>query len=71
MYVFGSGRRVWIEGRVDERIGFGLYQSCGNRGSVGRVSVFWLQWCGWGVGRGLGPGSGGVVLCLCESGLSV
>ena len=45
-------------GGVGERIGFGLYQSCGNRGSVGRVSVFWLQWCG------LGPGSEGVVLCL-------
>ena len=27
---------------MDERIGFGLYQSFGNRGSVGRVSVFWL-----------------------------
>ena len=37
-----------------------------NRGSVGRVSVFWLRWCRWGVCRGLGPGSGGVVLCLCE-----
>ena len=25
--------RPWVErGRVDERIGFGLYQSCGNRG---------------------------------------
>ena len=48
-------------GRVDERIGFGLYQSCGDRGSVGHVSVFWLRWCGWcrrGVGKGLGPGSG-------------
>ena len=32
----GVGR----EGCVDERIGFGLYQSCGNRGNVGRVSVF-------------------------------
>ena len=31
--------------RVDEGIGFGVYQSCGNRGSVGRVSVFWLRWC--------------------------
>ena len=58
------------------RIGFGLYQSCGNRGSVGRVSVFWFRWCGWcrwGVGRGLGPGSGGVGWCnvcvRCESGL--
>ena len=28
---------------MDERIGFGLYQSCENRGSVGRVSVFWLR----------------------------
>ena len=33
MYVVGSGRRVW---RVDERIWFRLYQSCGNKGSVGR-----------------------------------
>ena len=59
---------------MDERIGFVFYQSYVNRGSVGRVSVFWLQWCGWrrwGVGIGLGPGYGGVVLCLCESGLSV
>ena len=61
--------------RVDERIGFGLYQSCGDKGSVGRVSVFWLRWCRWGVGRGLGPGSGVVGWCYvcvrCESGFSV
>ena len=25
---------------MDERIGFGLYQSSGDRGSVGHVSVF-------------------------------
>ena len=59
-----------------EGIGFGLYQSCGNRVSVGRVSVFWLQWCGWcrwGVGMGFGPGSGGwcYVYVSCESGLYV
>ena len=60
---------------MDERIGFGLYQSCGNRGSVGRVSVLWLCWCGWcrlGVGRGLGPGSGGVkcfYVCLSPDSL--
>ena len=42
---------------MDERIGFGLYQSCGDRVSVGHVSVFWLWWCRWGVGRGLVPGS--------------
>ena len=46
-------------GGVDERIGFRFYQSCGNRRNVGRVSVFWLCWCRWGVGRVLGPGSEG------------
>ena len=25
---------------MDERIGLGFYQSCGDRGSVGHVSVF-------------------------------
>ena len=55
---------VWFG--ADERIEFGLYQSCGNRSSVGRVSVIGLRWCRWGVDRELGPGSGGVVLCLCE-----
>ena len=73
---------VWLgaarveRGRVDEKIGFVLYQSCENRGSVGRVSVFGLRWCGWcrwGVGRGLGPGSGRVcyVCVRSESGFSV
>ena len=56
---------------MDEGIWFVLYQCCGNRGSVGRVSVIWLRWCGWckwGVVRGLGPGSGGVWLCyVCVS----
>ena len=32
---------------MDERIWFGLYQSSGDRGSVGHVSVFWLRWCRW------------------------
>ena len=61
---------------MDERIG--LYQSYGNRGSAGRVSVFGLRWCvmcRWGVGRWLGPGSAGVGWCYvcvsCESGFSV
>ena len=39
--------------------GLGLMfdQSCGNMGSVGRVSVFYLRWCVcWGVGRGLNQG---------------
>ena len=63
---------------MDERIGFGLYQSSGDRVSVGHMSVFWLRWCGWcrwGVGRGLGQGSGAVGWCYvcvrCEFGLSV
>ena len=30
-------------GWLDERIGFGLHQSCRNRWSVGRVSVFGLR----------------------------
>ena len=29
---------------MDKRLGFGYQQSCGNRGSVGRVSVFGLLW---------------------------
>ena len=48
---------------MDGRIEFGLHQLCGNMVSVGRVSVFGLRlcgWCRWGVGRGLGPGSGGM-----------
>ena len=43
VYVFGSGRGERCGG---ERIGFGLYQSCRNRGSMGHVSVFGLRWCG-------------------------
>ena len=31
---------VGAEGRVNERIGFGLYQSCWKRGCVGRVCVW-------------------------------
>ena len=49
-----------------ERIWFELYQSCGNRMSVGRVSLFGLRWCRWGVGKALGPGCGGAVLRLCD-----
>ena len=56
------------EGGECMRIGFGLYQSCGNRRSVICVSVFRLQWCRCGVGRGRGPGSGRVLCCyVCVS----
>ena len=58
---------------MDKRIGVGIYQYCGNRVSVRRVSVFELLWCRWGVVRGLGSGSEGVGWCYvfvsCESGL--
>ena len=51
------------------------WDGVGGEGSVVHVSVFWLRWCGWGVGRGLGPGSGEVGRCYvcvrCESGFSV
>ena len=63
MYVFGKGQCGWRGGLVDERIGFWLYQSCGDMGTVGPVSVFWLRWCRLGVVRGLGPGSGAVGWC--------
>ena len=41
---------------MDERIEFGLYQSYGNRGSVGPVSLFGLRWCRQEVGGDLGQG---------------
>ena len=63
----------WMRG-----LGLGFTNPVGDRGSVGRVSVFWLRWCGlcgWGVGRRLGPGSGVVGWCYvcvrCEYGFSV
>ena len=41
-------------------------------GGVLDMCVFWFRWCRWGVGRGLGPGSGAVGCCyVCESGFSV
>ena len=53
---------------MNKRIGFGLSQSCGNRWSVGCVSVFGLRWCRWGVGRGWTRVWKGVVSLdsLCE-----
>ena len=38
--------RGGVGGEGGERIGFGLYQCCGNMGSVRRMSVFGLRWCG-------------------------
>ena len=73
--MYGSGG---VGGEGGECMRGLLYQSCGDRGSGGRVSVFWLRWCGWcnwEVGRGLGTGSGRVgwyyFSVSCESGFSV
>ena len=43
--------RRWRGGSVDARIGFGLYQPCEIRGSVGRV--FGLRGWVWGLDHGL------------------
>ena len=68
VYVFDSGRRGWwgVSGWEDW---FWALPILWNMGSVGRV--FGLRW--WGVGRGLGPWSGGwgYVCMICESGFSV
>ena len=44
--------RGGVGGEGGERIGFGLYQSCGDRRSVGHVSVFWLRWWVGGLDKG-------------------
>ena len=60
----------WMRG-----LGLGFTNPVGTRGSVGRVSVFGLRWCRWGVGKWLGSGSGEVRWCYvcvsCESGFFV
>ena len=56
---------------MGERIGFGLYKLCRNRGSMGRMSVFWLWWCGWCLGTG-SERVGCCYVCMrCESRLFV
>ena len=59
MYVFGSGVAGGEGGEWMRELGLGFTNPVGT-GGVGHVSVFWLRWCRWGVGRGLGPGSGAV-----------
>ena len=65
--VSGEGGE-WMRG-----LGFDFTNPVGTGESVG--CVFWLRLCMWVVGRGLGPGSGGVLWCYvcvrCESGYSV
>ena len=72
MYVFGLGRS-WVRegGEWMRELGLGFTNPLGIGGVFAMCLCFWLRWCGWcrwGVGRGLGQGSGagGVVLCLCE-----
>ena len=72
--------RGCVGGEGDEwmrELGLALPILWGQR-EFGHVSVFWLRWCGWcrwGVGRGLGQGSGAVGWCYvcvrCESGFPV
>ena len=47
----GSGGGQWIR-----ELDLGFINPVGT-GNVGCVSAFELRWCGWGVVRGLGPGS--------------
>ena len=63
---------VWVErGEWMRELGLGFTNPLG----TGGVLVFWLRWCRWGVGRGLGQGSGAVGWCYvcvrCESGFYV
>ena len=41
-------------------MGLGITNPVGTGGVLEVCLFFWLRWCRWGVGRGLGPGSGGV-----------
>ena len=64
-----GGVGEWMRG-----LGLGFTNPVG-AGGVLDECVFGLQWYRWGVGSGLGPGSGGVGWCYvcvsCESGFSV
>ena len=60
-------RSAWgsVGGEGDECIGFGLYQPCGDMGSIGRMSVDGGI-CGEWVGAWTRVWRCGEVLCLCE-----
>ena len=66
---------VGIEGGEWMReLGLGFTNPVGPGGVLDVCRVFWLRWCRWGVGMGLGPGWGAVGWCyvlLSSSSLSI
>ena len=70
MYVFGSGQCGWRGSEWMRGFDLGFTIPVGT-GRVGRVSVFWLRWCGWfrwGVGLDQGhEGWGGVMSASLDS----
>ena len=54
-----GGECGWRGGECMRGLGLGFTNPV-RTGEVLDVCVFWMWWCRWGVGRGLGPGSGGV-----------
>ena len=75
MYVFASGWRRKRGGEWMRGLDLGFTNPVGTRGVLVVCLCLGCVWCRWGVGRGLGPGSGGVVWCYacvsCESGFFV
>ena len=62
-------------GEWKRELGLGFTNPVETGGVLGMCLCFGCGWCRWGVGRGLGPGSGAVRWCYvcvrCESGFSV
>ena len=76
LYGFGSGGVGGEGGEWMRELGLGFTNPVGTGGVLDMcLCVFWLRWCRWGVGRGLGPGPRDVGWCYvcvrCESGFSV
>ena len=69
----GAGRCGWKGGEWMRKLGLGFTNYVGAGGVLDMLR--WCGWCKWGVGRGLGPGSGAVgwyYVCVgCGSGFSV
>ena len=69
--VFGSGRHWWSGGEWMRGLGLGFANPVGTGGVLDVCLCFACgvcAWYRWGVGRGPGPGSGGVGWCyVCVS----